>query len=250
MLSWSQKQKLKFLGWAGVFVFALAGVALLILSEGPNCANGKQDGDERGTDCGGSCRFVCEGDALDPLVVFARAVPVADSVWGAVAYVENRNKDAGAYGVPYVFKLYDEHSLLLYERRGTAYLPPNKAVALFEGRMETGSRTPARASFAFESPPRFERLEAEPELGVRVIRFESGERQSRLLAGLDNPLLFPLGRVEAVALLFDADGTVFAASSSVLPRLPAQAETVVSFTWPGALPAPARIEVLYTAPGR
>lgn len=74
-------------------------------------------------------------------------------------------------------------------------------------------------------------------------RFESGA-VSRLDAVLANPSLKTLTRVTVTALLFGGDGNVFAASETVAPSLSGLGRVSLSFSWPRALPAPARIELL------
>lgn len=248
MRSWAQQRKVKIVSGIASFV-VLAFVVWVLLPERSSCFNNVRDGNERGIDCGGSCRLLCQGEALDPLIHFARAVPVAPFVWGAVAYVENRNENAGARAVPYVFKLYDAQNLLLFERHGEAYIPPRKVFALFEGRMEVGSRLPARATFAFTASPRFEVMPPQMVLPVRNTRFVSEEGSSRLEAVLSNPTLTLLLRIEATAVLFDHAGNVFAASATKVPRLPPGGAVTLSFTWPRVFKAPpARMEILYTIP--
>lgn len=250
MLSWARRRKFLFIGWAGLFVLLVFGVyALAAFYRAPNCQNGAKDGDEREVDCGGKCPRVCPADAEPLLVHFVRALEVDDKVWGAVASVENRNPAAGARDVPYVFKLYDAENLLLYERRGAAFVPPRKAFALFEGRMSTGSRTPARATLDFLEGPVFERMH-EPALLLATKGFSTDERGSLLEAVITNPARTPVVGVEATALLFAPDGNVIGASATFVKKLAGEGSATLSFTWPRALPIPARIEVLYTVPGQ
>lgn len=249
MLSWAQTQKLKLVVGAALIV-AVALVLWLLLPERSSCSNGVRDGGERGVDCGGSCKLLCRGEAIDPIVQFARAVPVAPSLWGAVAYVENKNENTGARNAPYAFKLYDEHNLLLFERYGAAYIPPRKVFAIFEGRMYAGDRVPTRATFAFTAPPRFEVIPDEVVLSVRNKRFFTTENGSRLEATLANPILSPLSEIEATAALFDQSGNIFAASATKLHRLAPSGTAALSFTWPISLNTPSRVEILYTVPGR
>lgn len=249
MLSWARQRKLLFFWWAGLFALAVFGLyALVAFYRAPSCKNGEQDGDERGVDCGGKCARVCPADVQSLLVHFARTFEIDTGVWGAVASVENRNPEAGARTVPYVFKLYDADNLLLYERRGTVFVPPRKTFAVFESRMNTGSRTASRATFAFLEEPVFERM-TEPKLLVDTKGFTTHERDSLLEAVITNPARTPVEGIDATALLFASDGNIIGASASTIKKLGGEASATLSFTWPHALETPARIEVLYTVPG-
>ena len=250
MLSWSQQRKFF---WVGGVVLILAVVfsayGVFTFYNPPDCFNGSKDGDERGVDCGGGCARACKADTVPPVVQFARAVEVAEGVWGAVAYLENKNTGVGARDVPYVFKLYDEDNLLLYERHGATFIPPRKSFAVFEGKMLSGDRVPTRASFKFLQEPIFLRTE-EPELVVTTRGFTTDARSSSLQAMVTNPSSDLVEGIEATALLFGPDGNVTAASATRISRLEGRAGAMLVFTWPQVLEDPSRIEVLYTVPGR
>ncbi len=250
MLSWAQQRKLFFWGGLTLFFLVVFGVyGALSFSKAPNCSNNAKDGNERGIDCGGSCARVCRADVAMPTIEFARALEVAEGVWGAVAYVQNRNAVAGARNVPYVFKLYDADSLLLYERHGTTFIPPRKAFAVFEGKMLSGNRTAVRATFEFTGEPVFMRMQ-EPELSVTTKDFTTSEQQSSLQAVIANPSRIPVEGIELTALLFGADGNVIGASATAVKKLAGEANAPLNFTWPRPFADPARIEILYTVPGR
>jgi hypothetical protein len=250
MLSWAQKQRLIFVAVPLAVFLLIAGVFVFVSRNRSDCQNGRQDGNEQGVDCGGSCRLLCPGFASEPLIHFARAVPVGEALWGAVVLAENRNQNAGARRAPYVFKLYDADNLLIYDRRGEAYIPPRKVFAVFEGAMSVGSRLPTRAAFAFTEPPRFERMTEEPSFDIRNRRFDSSDGISRLEAVLQNPTAVSFERVLLTALLFDATGNVTAASATAVAPLAARASVPLSFTWPQEFQTPSRTEIFYAVPPR
>ena len=249
MLSWAQQRKIIFLTGVAVFLLVVFGIyGLFAFYNAPNCSNKAKDGNERGIDCGGSCARVCRADVRTPIIHFARTLEVENGVWGAVAYVENRNEGAGARNVPYVFKLYDAENLLLYERHGITFIPPRKVFAVFEGKMLSGSRTPTRATFEFEREPIFERMN-EPELVLNTRGFTANESGSSLQTVIRNPTRNTVEGIEATVLLFGTDGNVIGTSATRVKELGGEESTIVTFTWPRPIEEPARIEVLYTVPG-
>ncbi len=243
MWSWAQKRRTTVIAIAmgGLVLFLVASWRILFY-EPATCSDGVQNAGERGIDCGGRCARLCPGDVLPPELHFARAVEVERGVWGAVAYLENRSL-AVSRSAPYLFKLYDEHNLLVAERHGVTLIPASTVFAVFEGSLITNDRRPLRATFEFTSPLSFERATSAFPPTVSRQYFESGET-SRLDATLVNPSLTPLGPVTAVALLFDASGNLFAASETHIPSLSREGSVALSFTWPRSLPQPARIEIL------
>ena len=244
MYSWAQRRRSFVVGILAIGVAVFVFVSWRILfSVRASCSDGVQNNGERGVDCDGSCALVCRGETLPPLIHFARAVETGGGVFGAVAYLENRNRNFAVKSAPFVFKLYDEANLLVAERHGTAPVPPGQVFALYEGGLVTKDRVPTRATFSFTEPLRFERVSPLPPLSLRRTHFEAGE-VSRLDAVAENPLLHSLQKVRVTALLFGEDGNVFAASATEIPVLRARGSTSLSFTWPRLLPEPARIELL------
>ena len=250
MLTWAGQRRILFVGTIAFLVFVVAGTfALFAFYNPPDCNNGSRDGDERDVDCGGRCPRVCAKDTEPLIIHFTRTLEVDDGLWGAVAYIENRNAGAGAREVPYVFKLYDAQNILLYERHGEAFIPPRKVFAIFEGQMRSGSRTPTRATFVFESDPVFLRM-SEPQLSLTTKGFIATERGSSLEAIIVNPSSAPVEGIIATALLFASNGNVIGTSATSLTKLAGGGSATLTFTWPRQLEIPARTEVLYTVPGR
>lgn len=244
MYSWAEKRRATIVSIliVGLFLFLVFSWRIIFYTHA-TCTDSVQNNGERGIDCGGSCVRLCAGEALTPIVHFTRAVETDKGVWGAVAYLENRTKGAGARSAPYVIKLYDVRNLLVAERHGVASVPSETTFAIFEGALMTGDRVPSRATFEFSAPLVFERVSSMPALRQSNQRFESGT-VSRFDVMLANPSLTSLSHISVTVLLFDQDGNVFAASETEVPSLSPLGSVPLSFTWPRALATPARIELL------
>src|SRR3989338_10745670 len=165
MSSWSQKRQFLVIAGALIAAAAFFGVSVFIAwYRAPSCFDKNQNQDERGVDCSGSCALLCPHETIAPIVHFVRVLPAGETVWNAVAYVENKNPTAGALGVPYVFKLYDADNLLAFERRGAAFIPPRSAFPIVEGGLRVGERIPTRATFEFLLPAQFILMKEQPRL--------------------------------------------------------------------------------------
>lgn len=250
MLSWSQKRQFLLIFAVLLASAAFFGVSVFLAwRKAPSCFDGEQNGGERGVDCGGSCVLLCSGEAAEPIVHFVRALPAGEGVWNAVAYVENRNKGAGASRVHYLFKLYDDKNLLVFERRGETFIPPRATFPIIEGGMRVPERVPTRATFEFLESPRFTVMEENPRLEIRQRIFSEEDGFSRLEVTLFNSTSVVLRNVEAEALLYDTTGNVFAASHTVIKELSPSVSTSATFTWQRVFPeAPARTEIFYQVP--
>jgi len=247
MLSWSAKRQILIIGiFAGGLAVMLGASFLVSLQFEPSCSDNARNRGEEGVDCGGPCARICPAGAIAPIVYWVRSFEVSEGVWGAAAYLENQNNGAGVRSAPYLFKLYDEENLLIYERRGVVYIPPRKVFAIFEGAMSVGARIPARASFEFTSPLVFEKLRPDPELVLGNKEVIGIDNASRLEGSIYNPSFASVTGVFVTTVLYNGEGNAFASSQTAVKNIPARSGANLAFTWPSVFPEPpARIELLY-----
>lgn len=227
-LTWSGRRKALYTSVAGVIgLMVLVVVYQALFSAPPLCTDGKQNGDEHGVDCGGSCSLLCQGEGRAPVVSWARAFEAAPQTYTAAAYIQNNNLGVGARQVSYSFQLFDTDNKLVVERDGVADLPPVPTVPIIESGINVGNRTVSRALFSFSAEPVWIRAGALPKLAVSGQKLAADG--SRLEAAVSNDS-FADARAAVVAVLFDADGVARAASKSTL-TVPARSSAPIVFTW-------------------
>lgn len=219
---------------AGVFVILLLAILYVqFVQTQPSCFDGRQNGDERGVDCGGSCQRICTFDVTEPHVRWAQSFRIADGQYNVAAYVENRNRDAGIRELGYRFVLYDERGDVITERSGVTPLPPDGVYPIFEGTVTTDGRTPARTFIELDQDPFWLAADAGREqFEVRSRQLFDVDARPRLLARIYNTSLDDERDVEIVATIFNASGTALTASQSVVPLFLGREEREVAFTWP------------------
>jgi len=249
------------MGWAtqrragyiiGVFVVLAIVIAVPLyfqLTKAPTCFDGKQNGEEQGVDCGGSCAKICLSQINDILIHWSRPFAVAPGVYDAVAYVENPNFRSGVPEVIYKFKLYDEDNILIAEKFGKTFIGPNEQLAVFESGLNTGERIPKRAFFEFAPDMDWQRIElAEedvPQLSVRNQEVINLDTRPRLNATVVNDSPFPVEDIDVVAILYGADDNAIAVSATVVDRVEQYNSKDISFTWQERFGAtPVRIDVI------
>jgi hypothetical protein len=226
------------------------GLFYLFFNKPPTCTDGKQNGDEHGIDCGGSCENLCLAQISDPVLLWSRAFKISDGIYNAVAYVENPNFSAGVSKISYIFKLFDSENLLVAQRKGRTFISPNGINPVFEGAIRTGQRIPARAFFEFSSMPQWEEIKnEESSLSVNGIVLSGIDFSPRIDAVLSNAGIRSISDIEVVAILFDADGNAIAASSTFIKYLPDRSSQDIVFTWPNKFDSsPSRIEIIPRVP--
>ena len=87
----------------------------------PTCSDNKQNGDELGVDCGGSCQLTCPTQVIPFNVRFAKAVKTETGLYDLVALVENKNsdKDTSDGNIDYTFNVYDKSGVIIKTVSGT-----------------------------------------------------------------------------------------------------------------------------------
>lgn len=232
-LSWKARGKL-FHVMAFLLPLIAAGVIIFfLLTPNPSCTDGRQNGDETGIDCGGSCQSICQADKLNPVVLWARSFGIADGSYHSVALIENPNRNAELVGTPYSFKLYDSEGFLIVERTGELYLPRGSTVPIFESHIQTGEREPSRTIFEMDD---FSIEWISPQGNQPLLRTTdehfTNTSNPRLEARLVNEGAEGVRNVRITALLFNEEGNAVHASETFVDMLQGRGEQRIVFTWP------------------
>jgi hypothetical protein len=238
-MSWALRRQIKYL----FIVFLFAGFILFlflmpVIFKESTCFDGKQNQGETGIDCGGPCLLVCKQETIAPIILWSRAFPVVGNSYNLVAYVENRNKDAGVVLASYEFRIYDTNNKLLGRREGKTFIPPNQQFAIFESRFDAGLSSPKSVTFEFLPPLTW--VKKEPTLQSLPIRvsniiFNDNPETPTLSAIINNDSFYDLPEFEVVAILYDEKNNAINASKTKKDRLSNNSNLSVYFTWPEIL---------------
>ena len=231
--TWAFWRRVQYGTGFGVFCMLLISLVYFTQFYTPaNCFDGRQNGTETGTDCGGDCVRICAVDVIAPTVDWARSFAVAEGVYNAVGYVENRNPAAASPAVPYTLSLYDESGLIT-SRNGETILPPDSVYPVFEARIDTGGRVPTQTILELGNAAVWVPSEAGREQFTVNSRTLTGvDLRPRLEADIYNNALTEAEDVEVVATIFDARGNALTASRTFIDRFTPRSETTAVFTWP------------------
>ncbi len=233
-LSWAQKRKSIYIGSALVVFVVLVVIPLIFkFYTPPTCSDGKKNGDELGIDCGGGCSLLCSVQYVPLNVMWQRFSKVNDGVYNVLAYIENPNLNAGANDFSYQFKLYDKDGVLLNERFGRTFAPANKVFAVFEPDLLTGKQTPYRLEFNIVSEPVWlKQTNKESALSITQAVLTREDTAPRLTAQVSNKTIYPIGKIEAVAIIYDTTGNAVAFSRTIIEGLDDKETKEINFNWP------------------
>ncbi len=243
-LSWGERRKYTYVA-VGIFILLLLawGAYSTFFSTPPTCFDAKQDGNEQGVDCGGSCSLICPNQASQPTVAWARAFLTASSTYTAAAYIQNTNVGAGAHNAAYSFELFDANNELVVEKDSVMDLPPLATIPIVEPNISAGSRTVTHALFAFSSLPNWVKVPQSAIPPVEVTDQVLSSDGSRLSLTLGNNTVQDVNNITVVGVLFDANGVALGASKSLVASLPHKSMQNIVFTWPLGNPGVVRAEI-------
>lgn len=244
-MDWARSRRLTVIG---ILITAVIAILLIlgfaIFYKTPTCTDLKMDGDETGVDCGGSCTTVCSAQAQKASVRFARVLQQSGRN-DLIAYIDNPNVNAYAKDADLLIDIYtqDGHTL---EKHAHLALPANTATPLFVTNIANAAVQQIFVSFASSSPQWTKGTggtEAMPKASNIVVN-GTGDRPN-ITATITNPIAYPEHNVPLIATVFANDGTVIAASQTVIPLIPAQGTAQAVFTWNEPFFQPyARIEIV------
>jgi len=239
-MTWAFKRQIFYIIILFLF-FAVFGFLIISpsLSKAPTCADNKQNGNETGTDCGGSCARACVAQVDAVSTLWARAFKVVPGRYNAVAYLVNHNKNTAVKKVNYKFRFADKDNVYIGKREGSTFIPPASAFAVFEPGIDIGNSIPVYVTFEFTETPVWLQVSQEKINQVKVlvsnIQLANEAASPRLSATIKNNSLFTIPNVSVVVILYDNSGNALSASRTYLSQLAPLENADINFTWPEPL---------------
>ncbi|MFA6524441.1 MAG: hypothetical protein WC264_01805 [Candidatus Paceibacterota bacterium] len=236
-MTWAFRRQLFYLAILIVFIFVFGFIIIYPrLNKAPTCVDNKQNGDETGIDCGGSCPKACIFQVDQISILWSRIFKVVDGRYNAVAYLENHNKNIAINKISYRFRFADKDNVYIGKREGTTYVPPSGKFAVFEPAIDIGNSIPVYTSFEFTEIPVWIQVSQDKidQLKVLVsnIKLNNETTSPILSATLKNSSLFQIPEVNVVVILYDEEGNVVNSSRTYLDTLFGEESKEITFTWP------------------
>jgi hypothetical protein len=235
MNQWSARRRAFVFFLVLLFLIVIIGLPVFFLFyKQPTCMDAKQNGDEAGVDCGGSCQLLCPAESL-PLLSQGdpRVLEIADGIYEVVALFKNPNASAEVERARYVIKVYGSEALPLQTIEAEAFIPKNSTFAVFEGPFELDGE-PVRATVEWRGDylvwQRNTKDTSRP--SARNVLLSKEDTSPRVDAVLMNNSLDRMENVDATALVYDVSGNIIGASKTFLAEIPAGESRPVVFAWP------------------
>ncbi len=236
MATWASRRKsITALIVIGVLILLIGIPAFKILYKAPTCFDARQNGDEAGIDCGGSCQRLCQSAFLPPRIQWggAKIEKVAKGLYNASSYIVNPNINGAAINAPYKISLFDAEGVLITEKNGFVTLYSRRNSLAFQTGIRTDQRIPTKATFEFTSPPQW--FKSSDKLsGIAIVdkKYREDQNGSSLEVTLENKNLLPFQNVLVSVILSDVDGNVIGFSQTRVDSIAAGGHEIAPFTWP------------------
>ncbi len=194
------------------------GLYSITLKPAPSCFDDRQNGDETGIDCGGSC-ISCDVKNLKPLFVGEANLYGVDRTFSASARIQNSSPAFGARNFSYTVNFYDAGGVLLRSVANKSFIYANESKNIVEAGVRITNGIPNRVDFVIDdsvtewvnnsefSEPKFELKE--------LVAVLDGE-QVVISGAIQNPNNFSFSKVVLSAFLGDRFGTRSGASRTEL----------------------------------
>jgi hypothetical protein len=246
-MSWAMRRRLIIIGGiAAVIAIALGVFYFTTIRVAPSCTDNKQDQNEEGVDCGGTCTYLCTPSQQPVAVQFVRALSPVPGRTDVIAYIDNPNASSAAKDLHFTIELYSSTNTVIAKKEETVDLPPNSTVPVFVPNFFSGSQDVARAFITFDTPQhlwyRYQETRTLPKVaGIQIAQGAT----PRIAATAANSSPVAMTNVVFVVTVFGEDGNAIAASRTIAPTIPAQGTASLIFTWPQPFSAPvSRVEVI------
>ncbi|HMP67660.1 MAG TPA: FxLYD domain-containing protein [Candidatus Paceibacterota bacterium] len=238
MSSWGKKRRNFILFLFTFFILVLLGVYLFIIySVEPTCFDNKRNGDETGVDCGGSCKLICDGQAIEPIIHWSRYFEIIPGFYNAVAYIENLNSDSGVNSAQYKITLYDSKNFPLETRVGTIRIRPREIIPIFEPALNTGQLIPVRSTFEFTNNLVWEKMQPRDRyLQITKQRFFEVDGLPRISAEITNTSINRANNISIIVVVYDSDSNTITTSSTLVETLNKDETKQFVYTWPQKFP--------------
>lgn len=234
MALWATKRRFIYGGSFLFFLLVISGLIFWqIIYEAPTCTDGLWNGEEKGIDCGGSCKNLCTVDTLTPVTLWAKTFNITSDVYTAVAYVQNPNITSKNPKANYKFTVYDASNNEILVKEGEAVVPKNKKFAIFETGLVFKNRIPKRTEFEFTKFSTWEKdLEKDPEVSLKYSTLISATTSPRITGTISNLSSQTISEIELNVFVLDGKENVVAASRSFVDNLLKGSTQDFVFTWP------------------
>lgn len=235
-MDWSQKRKILYAVLFGLAVIVIVAYPIYrAANPAPTCFDKKQNGDETGVDCGGSCSRTCLVDVKPLRTVWAKAFSLGGSAYDLGAYIENPNTKSGIKNARYTLRVFDVAGSVLAEKTGATEIAPGAGFVLFEPQVVVVG-LPDHVEVVFNQDDLLQWTKAKMPSSIistknqNLKNVDSTPRFDATLVNTD--LLNEVSNLTLSAIVYDSLRSPIALSRTYVDAIPQGGTQDIFFTWP------------------
>lgn len=241
--SWRTKRK-KLFTYIIIFFIAIfvAYKAYPYIFPAPTCFDKKQNADEEGIDCGGSCGNICTASILPLEVKFARYTESEDGVYDLVAMVENKNINKNTQGslADYTFTVYDKAGQIVKVINGSTNIPIGQTFPIIVQNtrlnLKSSGNSISKINFNIVDGGRIwkkvDELYKNVFFSISNTEFiENKNNTTQVIATIKNNTRAYFRDVPVRVLLFDESDNIVGANETLIKEINAKEVKNISFMW-------------------
>jgi hypothetical protein len=222
-----------------IFLIAvLVGVYFIWFYHAPTCFDGKQNQEETGVDCGGSC-MSCERLTIKELQVeWAKYVLLENKSYDLAAKINNPNPNYGLGLFKYTFSLFDAENNLIQEKKGTDFILPAESKYLVEANIkiekELGKVVLKIEPAAVGDWQKLQENYESPNIYIhdkKISLPSEKETQTQISGIIKNDSLFDFDRILVTAALFDKNQELIGVNKTEARTVLAGEDRYFSTVW-------------------
>ncbi len=201
-----------------VFSVVALGVYSVAFKPVPSCFDNRQNGDELGVDCDGSC-ISCDIKNLRPLFAAEANLYGVERVYSVSVRVQNSSPAFGARSFLYSINFYDANDVLLKTVSDKSFIYANTSKNIVEAGARITNGVPVRAEMIIDNPSvEWVKIAdfSEPKYELKDVSVELENGQVAISGVIVNPNNFTFSKVVIGVFLSDNIGLKAGASKTEL----------------------------------
>ncbi len=221
-------------------VLIAIGIYFSFLKPPETCFDGRQNQDEQGVDCGGTCQAVCKENitALPVEITEIAFVQSRNGQYDILGKIHNPNDEIGASTFVYTALLKDGVGNVLAVRSGKSYILPQENKYLLELNL-LAETEPVTASLEISEIEweRFSGFQEKPSINIYQKRYSpisSGAGFGEAYGLLSNESPYDFRSIIVRVILRDATGKPLAFNATEMRTVKSREERDFRLVWPSA----------------
>lgn len=234
MSPWAKKRKKIIYGiLIAIILLFLTSIVIEKNFKKPTCFDKKQNGDEAGVDCGGSCNLVCKKEHGKIIKNWSKVIKISGNMYNIATSIENTDGE-NMLAVKYKMSVFSSNGVLIWSVKNMTRLRPLENKIIFNPYVNLGDNSVADAFIDILETTAYKKG---GELYNKKTHIVS-EKKYFIKNGIPtleikilNNAFFDSKDLEIVAIMYDKNKNIINFSNSIIAPIKSKEERKIFLTW-------------------